>query len=137
MTRRLSFIRIAADGTRDPLLKDAAALKAAYLAMDTDASLADMEARLNPLVASAALFGPASIVLASVTPIAVRLAARSLERLGRTAGRLFSVSTAGSIVGTFATAFWLVPSYGTDQLMALGAVGLGDRGVIAPGATKG
>jgi spermidine synthase len=80
--------------------------------------------RLNPLVASAALFGPASIVLASVTPIAVRLAARSLERLGRTAGRLFSVSTAGSIVGTFATAFWLVPSYGTDQLMALGAVGL-------------
>lgn len=80
--------------------------------------------RLNPLVASVALFGPASIVLASVTPIAVRLAARSLERLGRTAGRLFSVSTAGSIVGTFATAFWLVPSYGTDQLMALGAVGL-------------
>ena len=31
----------------------------------------------------------------------MRLAARSLERLGRTAGRLFSVSTAGSIVGTF------------------------------------
>ena len=34
---------------------------------------------------------------------------RSLERLGRTAGRLFSISTAGSIFGTFVTAFWLVP----------------------------
>jgi spermidine synthase len=80
--------------------------------------------RLDPLIAAAMLFGAASVVLASVTPIAVRLAAQSLERLGRTAGRLFSISTAGSIVGTFATAFWLVPSYGVDQLMAVGAVTL-------------
>jgi spermidine synthase len=63
-----------------------------------------------------------SVVLASVSPIAVRLAARSLDRLGRTAGRLFSISTAGSIAGTFATAFWLVPEYGTDQVLAVGTV---------------
>jgi spermidine synthase len=78
--------------------------------------------RLDPLLASVLLFGPASIVLASASPIAVRLAARSLDRLGRTAGRLFSISTVGSIVGTFATAFWLVPTYGTDQVIAVGAV---------------
>lgn len=77
--------------------------------------------RLDPLVASVLLFGPMSVVLASATPIAVRLAARSLEQLGRTAGRLFAVSTAGSIAGTFATAFWLVPELGTDQVLALGA----------------
>jgi spermidine synthase len=41
--------------------------------------------------------------------------------LGRTAGRLFAVSTAGSIVGTFATAFWLVPELGIDQLLAFDA----------------
>ena len=63
-----------------------------------------------------------SVVLASVSPIAVRLAASSIDRLGRTAGRLFSISTAGSIVGTFVTAFWLVPEYGTDQVLAFGAV---------------
>ena len=74
------------------------------------------------LIAAIALFGPMSVVLASVSPIAVRLAARSLDRLGRTAGRLFSLSTAGSIAGTFATAFWLVPEYGTDQVLAVGAV---------------
>ncbi len=78
--------------------------------------------RLDPLVAAIALFGPMSVVLASVSPIAVRLAARSLDRLGRTAGRLFSISTAGSIAGTFATAFWLVPEYGTDQVLAVGTV---------------
>src|SRR5215218_5292481 len=61
--------------------------------------------RANPLLASVLLFAVPSVVLASVTPIAVRLRARDLARFGRTAGRLFSVSTVGSIVGTFATAF--------------------------------
>src|SRR6187551_1429610 len=77
--------------------------------------------RLDPLVAAIALFGPMSVVLASVSPIAVKLAARDIDRLGRTAGRLFAISTAGSIAGTFATSFWLVPEYGTDQVLALGA----------------
>ena len=70
--------------------------------------------RLDPLIASVLLFGIVAVVLASASPIAVRLAADSLERLGRTAGRLFSISTAGSIFGTFVTAFWLVPELGTD-----------------------
>src|SRR6476619_5935610 len=77
--------------------------------------------RLDPLVAAILLFGPMSVALASVSPIAVRLAARDIERLGRTAGRLFAISTAGSIAGTFATSFWLVPEYGTDQVLAVGA----------------
>ena len=47
--------------------------------------------------------------------------AGDLARFGRTAGRLFSVSTVGSIVGTFATAFWLVPELGTDQVLGVGA----------------
>jgi spermidine synthase len=80
--------------------------------------------RLNPLFASIALFGPASVVLAGVAPIAVRLWARSLETLGQTAGRLFAISTAGSIAGTFATAFWLIPEFGTDQLLGIAAATL-------------
>ncbi|HSL65034.1 MAG TPA: fused MFS/spermidine synthase, partial [Gaiellaceae bacterium] len=77
--------------------------------------------RLNPLLAAVILFGPASVVLAAVTPVAVRLAARSVDTVGRTAGRLYAVSTAGSIVGTLATAFWLVPELGVSQLLALAA----------------
>ena len=74
--------------------------------------------RLDPLLAAAILFGPLSVVLASVTPVAVRLAALSLATVGRIAGRLFAVSTAGSIVGTFATAFFLLPELGTGQLLS-------------------
>ncbi|MGH3080151.1 MAG: fused MFS/spermidine synthase [Gaiellaceae bacterium] len=80
--------------------------------------------RLNPLLAAIALFGLPSIVLAGVAPTAVRLRASSLTTLGQTAGRLFAISTAGSIAGTFATAFWLIPEFGTDQLLGLAAAAL-------------
>lgn len=80
--------------------------------------------RLNPLVAAVALFGAPSVILAGVAPIAVRLHAQSLESLGQTAGRLFAISTAGSIAGTFATAFWLIPEFGTDQLLGIAAAAL-------------
>jgi spermidine synthase len=92
----------------------------------------DPGARLNPLVAATILFGPASVVLAAVTPVAVRIATHSMLTLGRTAGRLFAVSTFGSIVGTFATAFVLIPELGTNQLLALGAaVLLGGTALVA------
>jgi spermidine synthase len=80
--------------------------------------------RLDPLLAAILLFGAPSVVLAGMTPIVVRLLARSVSTVGRTAGRLFSVSTAGSIAGTFATAFWLIPELGLDQVLALLAVAL-------------
>src|SRR4051812_45257765 len=80
--------------------------------------------RLDPLLAATLLFGVPSVVLAGVTPIVVRLLARSVTTVGRTAGRLFSVSTAGSIAGTFATAFWLIPEVGLDQVFSLMALAL-------------
>ncbi|MGZ8782621.1 MAG: fused MFS/spermidine synthase, partial [Gaiellaceae bacterium] len=80
--------------------------------------------RLNPLLATTFLFGAQSVILGTVSPIAVRLKAHALDRLGRTAGRLFAISTAGSIAGTFATSFWLIPELGTDQVLASAAVAL-------------
>ena len=80
--------------------------------------------RWNPLVATVALFGLPSVVLATATPIAVRLSARAITSVGKTAGRLFAVSTAGSIAGTFATAFFLIPEIGTNQLLGVLATSL-------------
>jgi spermidine synthase len=92
--------------------------------------------RLNPVLAMVLLFGAPSVLLAAVAPIAVRLRAPELAVLGRTAGRLFSVSTCGSIVGTFVTAFWLVPSFGLNQLLALLAAALFVAAVIVAVAER-
>ena len=96
----------------------------------------DPEPRLNALLASLALFGLPSVVLAAATPMAVRLRTDAIARLGRTAGRLFAVSTAGSIVGTIGTAFWLVPELGTDQLIAFGAVALFAAAAVVAAAER-
>jgi spermidine synthase len=96
----------------------------------------DPEPRLNALLAALCLFGAPSIVLAGATPMAVRLRADAIARLGRTAGRLFSVSTVGSIVGTIGTAFWLIPELGTDQLIAFGAVALLAAAAIVAAAAR-
>ena len=52
------------------------------------------------------------------------LQARSLAGLGKTAGRLFALSTAGGIAGTFVTALSLMPEIGTNQLLGMLATGL-------------
>ena len=81
----------------------------------------DAGPRLSPLLSATLLFGLPSVVFASVSPIAVRLSARSVTSVGRTSGRLFAISTAGSIAGTFATAFVLIPEFGTNQLLGQAA----------------
>src|SRR5687767_12096456 len=77
--------------------------------------------RLDPVLCALILFGPASVLLSAVGPVAVRLQVRALPSVGRTAGRTFAISTAGSIAGTFVTAFWLIPEIGIEQLFVFGA----------------
>src|SRR5918994_1469322 len=77
--------------------------------------------RLDPVLCAVILFGPASVLLSAVGPVAVRLQVRALPNVGRTAGRTFAISTAGSIVGTFVTAFWLIPELGIEQLFVFAA----------------
>jgi spermidine synthase len=77
--------------------------------------------RLDPVLCAVILFGPASVLLSAVGPVAVRLQVRALPSVGRTAGRTFAISTAGSIAGTFVTAFWLIPELGIEQLFVFAA----------------
>jgi spermidine synthase len=60
-------------------------------------------------------------VLAMVLPFAVRLEARRPEKIGFTAGRLYALSTLGSVLGTLGTAFVLVPSFGTKRILLFAA----------------
>jgi len=71
------------------------------------------------LLATSVLFGPASVLLATVSPWAVRIAARDLGHLGNTAGRLFALSTLGSLAGTLACTFLFIPFLELRQILAL------------------
>jgi spermidine synthase len=73
--------------------------------------------RPGPLIATLILFGGPSVLLGMVSPYAVRIAARAIESMGNVAGRLYALSTFGSIVGTLLTAFWLIPAVGVRALL--------------------
>ena len=74
---------------------------------------------LKAVIASIVLFGPASVCLGIVTPFTVRLKMTSLDTTGRTVGRLYALSTIGSIIGTFAAGFFLIPFVGSVRTLYL------------------
>ncbi|MEW6308569.1 MAG: fused MFS/spermidine synthase [Bacillota bacterium] len=92
---------------------------------------ADLGPRIGPLAAAAVLFAIPAVLLGMVSPLAIKLRAASLSGLGRTAGRLYALSTAGSIAGTFAASFWLIPAFGTRPILT--GLGLVLTGLSAAG----
>lgn len=73
----------------------------------------DLGPRYGPLAASVALFLMPSVFLGMVSPFTIRLGVTQLHNVGNRAGRLYAISTAGSIFGTLLTSFFLIPSAGT------------------------
>ncbi|MHB8688056.1 MAG: spermidine synthase [Candidatus Dormibacteraceae bacterium] len=65
------------------------------------------------LLAVVLLFAAPVILLGCVSPFAIRLLLKDVETGGNTAGRVYALSTAGSILGTFLPVFWFIPTYGT------------------------
>ena len=68
---------------------------------------------LGTLLAVVLLFAVPVILLGCVSPFAIRLLLRDVETGGNTAGRVYALSTAGSILGTFLPVFWFIPTFGT------------------------
>ena len=64
------------------------------------------------------------MLLGAVAPYAVRLSVRTVEEAGRVAGRLYAISTVGSLVGTFLSALLLIPLVGTRRTFLAFALAL-------------
>ena len=87
---------------------------------------------LGTLLAVVVLFAAPVILLGCVSPFAIRLLLRDVETGGNTAGRVYALSTAGSILGTFLPVFWFIPSYGTRPTLegfGLALVGISIAGL--------
>jgi spermidine synthase len=84
--------------------------------------------------AALALFAVPVTLLGAVSPFAIRLALDDVNEAGTVAGRLYALSTVGSIVGTFASALVLIPLIGTQRTMLLSAALLVLAGALVLGA---
>ncbi len=65
------------------------------------------------------LFLIPSIILGMVTPVVIKLRLSDLSQTGNVVGKIYAVSTAGSILGTFLTGFVLVQLLGTRMVILI------------------
>jgi spermidine synthase len=63
------------------------------------------------------LFFLPSAVLGMISPIVAKLAVSDLTKTGITVGKIYAFGAMGSIVGTFATGFWLISWFGTHVIV--------------------
>jgi spermidine synthase len=79
---------------------------------------------VGSLLAVLALVATPVLLLGAVAPYAVRLSVRTVEEAGRVAGRLYAISTLGSLAGTFLSALVLIPLVGTRRTFLAFALAL-------------
>ena len=77
-----------------------------------------IDARIVVAIISAViLFGIPSFMLATASPIAVKLKNNELQEVGKVSGKISSLSTIGSIFGTFFAGFVLIPNIGVSNII--------------------
>ncbi len=92
---------------------------------------------VKSVLAALLLFAPASVLLGFVTPYAVKLKMAELADAGKTVGRLYALSTVGSIAGTFLAGFFLIPFLGSARtLYLIGALLIAVSLMLAPFAFR-
>jgi predicted membrane-bound spermidine synthase len=79
---------------------------------------------LGSLVGVLGLVAVPVLLLGAVSPYAIRLAVKQVEHAGEVAGRLYALSTAGSLVGTLLSALVLIPLVGTRRTFLIFALAI-------------
>jgi spermidine synthase len=69
------------------------------------------------VVITTVIFFPPSFVLGMVSPVVIKLCLRDLSHSGGVVGKVYALSTLGSLLGTFATGFLLVQLFGTRMIV--------------------
>ena len=79
---------------------------------------------MGSLIGVLGLLAVPILLLGAVSPWAIRLAVSSVEEAGEVAGRLYALSTAGSLVGTLLSALLLIPAVGTRRTFLIFALAI-------------
>lgn len=85
---------------------------------------------LGSFIAIVCVFALPVVLLGMISPFLIRVATLDVRSAGAVAGGLYAWSTIGSIVGTFAGAFFLVPVLGSRETIFISASLLGLIGVL-------
>ena len=75
------------------------------------------------------IFTAPALLLGTITPVTAKMAVERCPQIGTAIGAIYAWGAVGSILGTLATGFFLIPSVGSTNLVFLTAGGLALLGV--------
>src|SRR5436190_597710 len=81
-------------------------------------------ASFGSLLAVLVLVAVPVLLMGAVSPWAIRVGVKNVEEAGTVAGRLYALSTAGSLVGTLLSALVLIPLVGTRRTFLVFALAI-------------
>lgn len=73
--------------------------------------------KIGALFATLFLFFLPSMFLGLITPIVLKLKLKDIENAGKTTGKITAIATIGGIFGTFLGGFFLIPNFGSIQIL--------------------
>ena len=73
--------------------------------------------RIGVIVATIALFFIPSMLVGTLSPIIIKLKMENSDKIGKVSGNIYAIATLGSIVGTFLGGFFLIPNFGSIQIL--------------------
>ncbi|VVB53654.1 Polyamine aminopropyltransferase [uncultured archaeon] len=73
--------------------------------------------KYGALLSALILLAVPSFFLGTVSPYAVKVSAKKMDKLGSSAGDLYALSTVGSIVGVFLSGFVLIPTFSLNSII--------------------
>ncbi len=73
--------------------------------------------RAGAFVSALVLFLPCLTFLGMVSPFTIKMATTHLDGVGSSAGKIYAVSTIGSVIGTLGLGFFLFPKLGSHEIL--------------------
>ena len=78
--------------------------------------------KIGAIIATLILFFVPSMFIGMLSPIIIKLKTKDLNNIGKVAGIISAIATLGSIIGTFLGGFYLVPTFGSNQILFVLAI---------------
>jgi len=78
--------------------------------------------KTGPLAAAIMLFALPLCIFSMASPFAIRLQSKAVEKAGHVSGRIFAISTAGSLLGAVLAGFYLIPNFLLKDIFSVTAI---------------
>ncbi len=78
-----------------------------------------------------------AFLLSLLTPVAVRAVMSERLTAGSAAGLIYALGTVGSLIGNYATGFWMIPQFAVGEIVLMIAASLWMLALVVPGTSTG